>query len=153
MISYQRKPIADLGIDESAKRLTPEKIEKTINAVLNGTGARLKAYLDTCIHCALCSEACHYYLSHDKDPTYSPVAKVKMTIWEMVKNKGKVSADFIKQCSELPIPSATVAAGAACIVTMVLIFGISWRLSAVSVCYSKLFRSMKWIPTIAMLQH
>jgi Fe-S oxidoreductase len=101
MIEYKRKEIADPGIDKNAEKLTPEKIEKTINAVLKGTGARLKAYLDTCIHCALCSEACHYYLSHGKDPTYSPVAKVKMTLWEMVKKKGKVDAEFIKRASRI----------------------------------------------------
>jgi Fe-S oxidoreductase len=101
MIEYKRKEIADPGIDKNAEMLTPEKIEKTITAVLKGTGVRLKAYLDTCIHCALCSEACHYYLSHGKDPTYSPVAKVKMTLWEMVKKKGKVDAAFINRASRI----------------------------------------------------
>jgi Fe-S oxidoreductase len=70
--------------------------------VLKGeTGARLKAYVDTCIHCGLCSEACHYYLSRDRDPHFSPVGKVKQTIWEMLKNKGKVSPEFIKKASEI----------------------------------------------------
>jgi len=92
----------DIGLDEGAARLTPEKIEKVINTVLAGeTGARLKVYVDTCVHCGLCSEACHYYLSHDKEPRWSPVGKVKQTMWEMLKNKGKVSPDFIKKASEI----------------------------------------------------
>jgi Fe-S oxidoreductase len=77
--------------------LTPERIEAAINHVIdNETGARLKAYVEICVHCGLCSEACHYYLSHDKNPRYSPVGKVKQTLWEMLKNKGRVSPDFMR---------------------------------------------------------
>jgi Fe-S oxidoreductase len=96
------KKIIDEGLEIGAQNLTPEQIEKVIKKVLKGeSGARLKAYVETCIHCGLCSEACHYYLSHDKDPRYSPVGKVKQTLWEMLKNKGRVDADFIKRASEI----------------------------------------------------
>ena len=74
--------IVDKGIDKGIERLTPEKIKQVINKVLSSeTGARLKAYVETCIHCGLCSEACHYYLSHDNDPKFSPAGKVKQTLW------------------------------------------------------------------------
>jgi len=96
------KKIIDQGLERGVEKLTPERIEKVVNRVLNGeSGARLKAYVETCIHCGLCSEACHYYLSHDKDPRWSPVGKVKQTIWEMVKKKGKVSPEFIKSACEI----------------------------------------------------
>ena len=72
--------IVDEGIDVGISRLTEAKIESVINSVIDSeTGARLKVYVETCIHCGLCSEACHYYLSHDNDPHYSPVGKV--AIW------------------------------------------------------------------------
>jgi Fe-S oxidoreductase len=94
--------VEDKGLEVGARRLTEDKIEKVINRVIKGeTGARLKAYVDTCIHCGLCSEACHYYLSHDNDPHFSPVGKVKQTIWEILKNKGRVSPEFIKKASEI----------------------------------------------------
>lgn len=94
----EKSEVLDDGINVGASRLTPDKITKVINGVLKGeTGARLKAYLETCIHCGLCSEACHYYLSHDKDPHYSPVGKVKQTLWHIVKRKGKVDVDFLKR--------------------------------------------------------
>jgi Fe-S oxidoreductase len=87
----EKAAVSDQGIDVGVSRLTPEKIERVIDSVLKGeTGARLKAYVETCIHCGLCSEACHYYLSHDNDPHFSPVGKVKQTIWEMLKKKGRV---------------------------------------------------------------
>ena len=64
-----RKPVSDPGFDETAKRLTPEQIEKTIKWVLEKEAAgRLKAYLETCIHCGLCNEACHYFLSDAGTP-------------------------------------------------------------------------------------
>ena len=94
--------VVDPGIDETIKKLTPEKIETVIKKVIDTeTAARLKVYLQTCVHCGLCAEACHFYLSHDRDPRYSPVGKVKQTLWEIMKKKGKVDAEFIKQCSRI----------------------------------------------------
>ncbi len=84
----EKKAVLDEGLVTGTARLTPEKIEKVVNSVLKGeTGARLKIYVETCIHCGLCSEACHYYLSHDNDPHYAPVGKVKQTIWKMLKKR------------------------------------------------------------------
>ncbi len=92
----------DTGIVTGASRLQPEQIEKTINSVIsNETGARFKTYIDTCVRCGLCAEACHFYLSHDGDPTFSPAAKVKQTLGEIVKNKGRVSPDFMRLASEI----------------------------------------------------
>ena len=92
--------VKDDGIDVGVSRLTADRIQSVINSVIeNETGARLKTYVETCIHCGMCSEACHYYLSHDKDPRYSPVGKVKQTIWEMIEKKGRVSPEFIKRAA------------------------------------------------------
>lgn len=90
------QPAADEYIASAVARLTEEKIAQVVNQVLKGeTGARLKAYVQTCVHCGLCSEACHYYLSHDNDPAFSPVGKVKQTMWELLKQKGRVDQDFV----------------------------------------------------------
>jgi Fe-S oxidoreductase len=98
----EEKKVIDEGLERGAEKLTADRIEKVINRVIKGeTGARLKAYVETCIHCGLCSEACHYYLSHDNDPHFSPVGKVKQTLWEMLKKKGRVSPEFIKRASEI----------------------------------------------------
>lgn len=98
---YVRDKVEDPGLDEKIKQLTPEKIEKTINAVLGKLSARVKAAIETCMHCGLCADACAYYLSMDKDPTYAPVSKIKMTLWEMIKRKGKVEPEFIKDCARI----------------------------------------------------
>ncbi|MBW2216282.1 MAG: (Fe-S)-binding protein [Deltaproteobacteria bacterium] len=101
--STQETPeIIDQGLEKGAEKLTEDKIQQVINSVLKQeAGARLKAYVNTCIHCGLCSDACHYYLSHDKDPQYSPVGKVKQTMWEILKNKGRVSPEAIKKISAI----------------------------------------------------
>lgn len=91
----------DPGLDETIKRLTPEQIQTTINRVLAGESARLRVYLDTCVHCGLCSEACHTFLSRDRNPDFSPVGKIKNTLWEMVRKKGKVDAEFIKNTARI----------------------------------------------------
>jgi Fe-S oxidoreductase len=97
-----REPVQDDGLALGLARLTPERIAATTQAFLKEeTGARLQVYLDTCVHCGLCSEACHYYLSHDKDPSYSPVGKVNQTILQLVKKNGRVSPEFIGQAARV----------------------------------------------------
>lgn len=94
--------ILDEGIERGVANLTEDHIEEVINQILKEeTGARLKTYVETCVHCGLCSEACHYYLSHDRDPRFSPVGKVKQTLWEILKKKGRVSPDFIRQAAQI----------------------------------------------------
>ncbi|MEF3696651.1 electron transfer complex ferredoxin TmcB [Desulfolutivibrio sp.] len=93
--------IEDAGLEAGIARLTPEKIQKTILALLEGEGgARLKTYVETCVRCGMCAKACHYYMSH-KDPSYAPVAKVRQTMWEILKHKGLVSPEFIHQCAQI----------------------------------------------------
>jgi ferredoxin len=58
----ERKQQVDEGLERGIQGLTQERIEKVINRVLaSETGARLKAYVETCVHCGLCSEACHFF--------------------------------------------------------------------------------------------
>lgn len=47
----EEKKVIDEGLEKGTDRLTPDRIEKVIKQVLEGeSGARLKAYVDTCIH-------------------------------------------------------------------------------------------------------
>ncbi|QTA82586.1 putative tmc redox complex, cytoplasmic iron-sulfur protein [Desulfonema limicola] len=94
--------IKDDDIIKGASFLTDDKIANVINEVIkNETGAKLRAYVDTCVHCGLCSEACHFYLSHDNDPAYSPAGKVKQTMGEMLKKNGNVGVEAIQRMSEI----------------------------------------------------
>ena len=106
MTSTEESQAAEKIFDEATEagiaKLTEDKIQRVIKKVLRGeTGARLKTYVQTCIHCGLCSEACHYYLSHDKDPAFSPVGKVKQTMWAILKKDGRVSPDFVRDMTRI----------------------------------------------------
>ncbi len=105
----QKWDITDIGLEEGIKRLTPDKIRTSIKKVLESEGvARINAYVNTCIHCGLCAVACHVYLSNDCDPRFSPVGKVKNTLWEMIKHDGKVSPEFMKQAAEISYTECTL---------------------------------------------
>ena len=94
--------VVDPGVDDVLEKLSLEQIESVVRKVLfEQGGARLKVYVETCVRCGLCSEGCHTYLSRDKDPDFAPVAKVKDTIWEMMKRKGKVDQAFIKNAARI----------------------------------------------------
>ncbi len=101
--------VKDPGLDETIKRLTPDQITLTINRVLDEEcGGRMKVYLNTCVHCGLCSEACQTYISRDRDPDYSPVAKVKDTLWVMIKKKGRVDGEFLKKAARIAFTECAV---------------------------------------------
>jgi Fe-S oxidoreductase len=94
--------IIDDGLDKGMEKLTQDRIENVIDQVMSGeTGARLKAYVETCVHCGLCSDACHAYLSRDRDPKFSPAGKVKRTMSVILKKGGKVTPAFIRDASEI----------------------------------------------------
>ena len=79
----------------------PAVVEGIRRVLTEETAARLKVYLETCVHCGLCAEACQSYVSRDGDPDYAPVAKVKDTLWEMVRRKGKVDGAFLKNAARI----------------------------------------------------
>ncbi len=92
----------DAALDDAVKKLTPEKIQAVVQRVLTKeAAARLKIYLETCVHCGLCAEGCHTYLSRDKDPMFAPVSKVKNTLWELIKRKGKVSPEELRVMAKI----------------------------------------------------
>jgi len=102
MAEIEENQVKDPGLDETVKALDPDRIQEVINRVLRDEcGGRLKVYIRTCVHCGLCSEACHTYLSRDRDPDFSPVGKVKNTLWEMLRRKGRVDGAFLKKAARI----------------------------------------------------
>ncbi|MGM0452447.1 MAG: electron transfer complex ferredoxin TmcB [Thermodesulfobacteriota bacterium] len=94
--------IYDDGIEKGAAKLDKKTIAETFARMMAAEGgARLKTYLGTCMSCGMCSDACHYYLSHDKDPHYAPAGKVRQTLNELVKHKGRVSPAAVGRMCEI----------------------------------------------------
>ncbi|MDX2415214.1 MAG: (Fe-S)-binding protein [Bacteroidales bacterium] len=50
---------------------------KVFNVLERKVNAQLVTYLNSCVHCGLCSKSCHYYLTEPK-ASYSPSTKVDM---------------------------------------------------------------------------
>jgi len=104
-----QNPNMDEGIKNGISHLNEKIIEKVINRIISDeTGARFRVYIETCVHCGLCSEACHFYLSNNKDPKFSPAGKIKRTLWEILKKKGRVNAEFIGKASEIAYTECNV---------------------------------------------
>ena len=98
--------VVDPGIDETLEKLTEAEITKAINSVLSqAVAGRLKLYLKTCVHCSLCADACHTYISRDKDPDFAPMAKVKDTLVVMLRKKGRVSKEFMRNAARIALVS------------------------------------------------
>ena len=54
--------VKDPGLDESIKHLTREKIKAVVDHVLTREcAARLKVYIDSCVHCGFCNATCPTY--------------------------------------------------------------------------------------------
>ncbi|KPJ95464.1 MAG: ferredoxin [Gemmatimonas sp. SG8_17] len=109
MIVTPEDQVVDPGLDDTIKKLTPEKIEQAVNHVMTKeTAARLQIYIDTCIHCGLCAEGCHTFLSRDGDPAFAPVGKVKNTLWELVKRNGRVSPETLRRMARIAYTECNV---------------------------------------------
>jgi Fe-S oxidoreductase len=59
-------------------------------------GARFKMWMKICAHCGLCSDSCHFYLAHDKDPKMIPSYKIRF-LKEILKKKGKVDREYLQK--------------------------------------------------------
>ncbi len=50
--------------------------QPAIDSFLNETGAMVGSYLEACVHCGLCAEACHFH-EMSGDPRHTPIYKLK----------------------------------------------------------------------------
>lgn len=94
--------ITDKGIDDGLSKLSPERISWVINNTLKSeTGSRFKAYMESCVNCGVCANACHHYLSNDNSPAASPVGKVKRSMRLMMKTRGRVTHEQLKEIAHI----------------------------------------------------
>ncbi|BCS96106.1 ferredoxin [Desulfoluna limicola] len=98
--SHQRiTDIDDKGIDAGLALFDEDRVKQIIKHVINTEASpRLNAYLSTCVHCGLCSDSCHYYLSRDKDPSYSPAGKVKESLLALTQGR-KITPEVLKKAA------------------------------------------------------
>lgn len=66
-----------------------ETAHAAVRKFLDVTDAAIASYLEGCVHCGQCAEACHFYLTQD-DAKYTPTYK----LWPLVKAYKRHKAPF-----------------------------------------------------------
>jgi Fe-S oxidoreductase len=68
------KPIA--RYDKQGDRPDVERLAAAMSSFTKDFGRAAALYMESCIHCGNCAEACHFYLS-TQDPKYTPIWKLE----------------------------------------------------------------------------
>ena len=82
----------------------PVNTQAAIDTFLAVTGSHVAAYLDACIHCGQCSQACHFH-EVTKDPKYTPALKLQPITRVYKRHKAPLSG--IKRMVGLVPPELT----------------------------------------------
>ncbi|MDT8408071.1 MAG: (Fe-S)-binding protein [Wenzhouxiangellaceae bacterium] len=99
------------AVDESLS--DTERVQNAMQSFATHFGANTAANLESCIHCGMCAEACHYYIATE-DPKYTPILKVEpfkkayrresgafAPFFKLFGFKSKITADELEQWQEL----------------------------------------------------
>lgn len=54
-----------------------ERLAKAMHAFARNVNRTTATYMESCIHCGICAEACHYY-KQTEDPKYTPIWKLEV---------------------------------------------------------------------------
>ena len=69
-----KKP--EVRYDKQGDMGDEERVHKAMVNFAKDFGTTAATYLDACIHCGMCAEACHYYVATG-DPKYTPIWKLE----------------------------------------------------------------------------
>ncbi len=62
--------------DKQGEMPDQERVEIAMRSFGREFGATAATYMESCIHCGMCAEACHYYVQTN-DPRYTPIWKLE----------------------------------------------------------------------------
>jgi len=96
MTQIQNHKLREVLEEEFARNELPVDQVKIRQILDANNGARIRTWLSICSRCGLCAESCFVYLANDRNPKLSPAYKVKQTLGQMYRRKGKVDRDFLK---------------------------------------------------------
>ncbi|HUL57536.1 MAG TPA: (Fe-S)-binding protein [Usitatibacter sp.] len=69
-----KKP--EVRYDKQGEMPDAERVQKAMRGFVKDFGRTAAIYLESCIHCGMCAEACHFY-EVTGDPRYTPVWKLE----------------------------------------------------------------------------
>jgi Fe-S oxidoreductase len=54
------------SLEEKIESLKPEDIDRALQVFRQKIDSQYAAYLNSCVHCGLCADSCHYYLANEE---------------------------------------------------------------------------------------
>ena len=64
-------------IDMQGDLSDEERVARAVRAFVRDSWVDTAVWLESCIHCGQCAEACHFYVQ-TKDPKYVPIRKLEL---------------------------------------------------------------------------
>ena len=68
--------------------------------IQNTFKSRMKTWFEICAHCGMCAESCFLYQVNGRDPKQVPAYKIQSTLGEIIRKKGKVDNQFMRETME-----------------------------------------------------
>ncbi|MDH5512165.1 MAG: (Fe-S)-binding protein [Gammaproteobacteria bacterium] len=106
--------------DKQGEMPDSERVEIAMKNFVRDFGAHVATYMESCIHCGMCAEACHYYVQTG-DPKYTPIWKLEpfkqaykremgpfAIFYRMLGLKRKVTVEELEEWQELIYDSCTM---------------------------------------------
>ena len=111
-----RRPVAD----KQGQMADAERVTKAMQSFVKDFGLTAAVYMESCIHCGMCAESCHFY-EVTGDPKYTPVWKIEpfkqaykreygpfAFFYRTLNLKPKVTAEQLEEWQHLLYDSCTV---------------------------------------------
>lgn len=91
--------------DQQGSAADAERAEAALQAFMRDMTRSAAAYMESCIHCGHCAEACHFYVTSG-DPRYTPILKLEP--FKRAYRGKPVSAAQLREWQELLYDSCTM---------------------------------------------
>jgi Fe-S oxidoreductase len=106
--------------DEQGQLSDAERVDRAMKAFARDMNSTVAAYLESCVHCGHCAQACHFYVT-SQDPRHTPIWKIEpfKQAWKREAGpfawltrsfnlKPAVTADELREWQELLYDSCTM---------------------------------------------
>ncbi|ARU32326.1 (Fe-S)-binding protein [Sulfuriferula sp. AH1] len=110
----------ELRYDKQGDMPDAQRVETAMRHFVKDFGAVAATYMESCIHCGMCAEACHFYVATE-DPKYTPIWKLEpfkqaykreagpfAAIYRALNLKKKVTVEQLEEWQELLYDSCTL---------------------------------------------
>ncbi|MGB8436953.1 MAG: (Fe-S)-binding protein [Burkholderiales bacterium] len=97
-----------------------ERVERAMRNFVKDFGRTAAIYMESCIHCGMCAEACHFYVTTE-NPKYTPIWKIEpfkqaykreygpfAWLYRALNLKAKITVERLEEWQELIYDSCTV---------------------------------------------